>query len=96
MLVRGGCEAGRHGVRVGDILGIRRAGRGVQDPESGERSARKQVGNPLAHRWRREPESYAGATRRRRRALDSLLHLSRTARAGRGAAGWTRDELRER
>ena len=41
-------------------------------------------------------ESYAGTTRRRRRALESLLHLSRTARAGRGAAGWTRDELHER
>ncbi len=41
-------------------------------------------------------ESYAGTTRRRRRALESLLHLSRTARSGRGAARWTRDELHER
>ena len=41
-------------------------------------------------------ESYAGTTRRRRRrALESLLHLSRTIRAGRGAARWTRDELHE-
>ena len=45
---------------------------------------------------RKYPESYAGTTRRRRRALESLLHLSRTTRAGRGAAGWTRDELHER
>ena len=45
---------------------------------------------------RKYPESYAGTTRRRRRALESLLHLSRTTRAGRGAARWTRDELHER
>ena len=41
-------------------------------------------------------ESYAGTTRRRRCALESLLHLSRATRAGRGAARWTRDELHER
>ena len=41
-------------------------------------------------------ESYAGTTRRRRRALESLLHLSRTTRAGRGAVRWTRDELHDR
>ena len=45
---------------------------------------------------RKYPESYAGTIRRRRRALESLLHLSRTTRAGRGAARWTRDELHER
>ena len=45
---------------------------------------------------RKYQESYAGTTRRRRRALESLLHLSRTTRAGRSAAGWTRDELHER
>ena len=42
---------------------------------------------------RKYPESYAGTTRGRRRALESLHHLSRTTRAGRGAAGWTRDQL---
>ena len=41
-------------------------------------------------------ESYAGTTRRRCRALESLLHLSRATRAGRSAARWTRDELHER
>ena len=41
-------------------------------------------------------ESYVDATRRRRRAADSLLDLSRTVRAGRGDARWTRDELHDR
>ena len=41
-------------------------------------------------------ESYAGTARCRRRALESLLHLSRTTRSGRGAARWARDELHER
>ena len=41
-------------------------------------------------------ESHAGTTRLRRRALESPLHLSRTTRAGRGAARRTRDELHER
>lgn len=41
-------------------------------------------------------ESYAGVTRRRRAALARLLLLSKTARSGRGAAAWTRDELHER
>ena len=41
-------------------------------------------------------ESYAGTTQRRRRAVESLLHLSRTIRTGRGVAKWTRDELHDR
>ena len=41
-------------------------------------------------------ESYAGATRRPRAAIARLLLLSKTARSGRGAAAWTRDELLER
>ena len=40
-------------------------------------------------------ESYADTTRQRR-AADRLLQLSRTARAKRGPARWTRDELHER
>jgi hypothetical protein len=41
-------------------------------------------------------ESYAGGSRRRREAVGRLLELSRTTRAGRGAATWTRDELHGR
>ena len=41
-------------------------------------------------------ESYAGGSRRRQEAVDRLLELSRTSRAGRGTATWTRDELHER
>ena len=41
-------------------------------------------------------ESYAGATRRPRAAIARLLLLSKTARSGRGATAWTRDELHER
>ena len=37
-------------------------------------------------------ESYADTTRQRR-AVDRLLQLSQTARAKRGRARWTRDEL---
>ena len=40
-------------------------------------------------------ESYADTTPQRR-AVDRLLQLSRTARAKRGPAQWTRDELHER
>ena len=40
-------------------------------------------------------ESYADTTRQRR-AVDHLLQLSRTARAKRGRARWTRDDLYER
>ena len=45
---------------------------------------------------RKYPESYAGTTRRRCRALESLLLLSRATWAGRGTTRWTRDELHER
>ena len=38
----------------------------------------------------------AGGPRRRREAAGRLLILSRTTRAGRGTATWTRDELHER
>jgi hypothetical protein len=41
-------------------------------------------------------ESYAGGPGRRREAVGRFLELSRTTRAGRGAATWTRDELHER
>lgn len=41
-------------------------------------------------------ESYVDATRHRRRAVNSLLDLSRTVQAGRGTARWTRDELHDR
>lgn len=40
-------------------------------------------------------ESYVDTTRQRR-AVDRLLHLSRTASAKRGGARWTRDELHGR
>ena len=40
--------------------------------------------------------SYAGATSRRREAVDRLLAMSRTATSKRGAATWTRDELHDR
>ena len=40
--------------------------------------------------------SYAGTTRRRRRALESLLHLSTDHTVRTRPAGWTRDELHER
>ena len=40
-------------------------------------------------------ESYADTTRPRR-AVDRLRQLSRTARAKRGTARWTRDALHER
>ena len=40
--------------------------------------------------------SYAGATERRREALDHLLALSEAATSARGGATWTRDELHER
>ena len=45
---------------------------------------------------RKYPESYAGTTRRRCRALESLLLLSRATWAERGATRWSRDELHER
>ena len=41
-------------------------------------------------------ELYAGMTRRRSDALGQLLCLSRTSKARRGAAKWTRDELHVR
>ena len=40
-------------------------------------------------------ERYVDTTRQRR-AVARLLHLSQTARAKRGAARWTRDELHGR
>ncbi len=45
---------------------------------------------------RKHLELYAATTRHRRRALESLLKLSRSTRAGRGTARWTRDELHDR
>ena len=44
---------------------------------------------------RKHLERYAGTTRQRHE-VDRVLHLSRTARAKRGAARWTRDELHDR
>lgn len=41
-------------------------------------------------------ESYAGVPGRHRGAIEHLLSLSRTAKSGRGAATWTRDELHAR
>ena len=41
-------------------------------------------------------EAYAGVSRRRRDALEILLHLSRTTESGRGTARRSRDELHER
>ena len=41
-------------------------------------------------------ESYAGGAARRRRAIEHLLSLSKTAMSGRGPATWTRDELHDR
>ena len=40
-------------------------------------------------------ESYVDTTRQQR-AVGRLLALSRTTRAGRGVAKWTRDELHDR
>lgn len=41
-------------------------------------------------------ESYAEGPGRRREAVGRLVRLSKTTRARRGAAIWTRDELHER
>ena len=39
---------------------------------------------------------YAGAASTHAEAVEGLIQLSRTARAGRGRRRWTRDELHER
>ncbi len=41
-------------------------------------------------------EAYAGTRAEHEQALDRLLTLSHTSRAGRGSATWTRDELHQR
>ena len=45
---------------------------------------------------RRYLESYAGVAHSRREATEHLLHLSKTTKAARGSARWTRDELHDR
>ena len=40
--------------------------------------------------------SYAGVRSSRRRAIDSLMRLSRNALSSKGGNAWTRDELHER
>jgi plasmid stability protein len=41
-------------------------------------------------------DRYAGTTSAHEEAVEGLIQLTKTARAGRGRRSWTRDELHER